>query len=67
MSYAVRLELYSHGNDVVTFDSIETSLTLTMSRELFDAQGSPGSVTVLVEDLSPAAAASHDAEELDHA
>jgi hypothetical protein len=66
VSYAVTLELYHRGQDTVTFDSIETSLSLTMSRELYEAQGSPATVVVLVPDLTPAAALSHDAEPVGH-
>jgi len=60
--WAVTLELYERTPALVTFDSIETGVRLTMSREAFEHAGQPATVVVLVEELSEAAQLSHDAE-----
>lgn len=65
-TYAVILGQEEWNREVVTFSSIETGLSLTMSREAFDHAGRPETMTVLVpgDDLPRAAKLSYDAEAL---
>lgn len=60
--WAVTLELYERTPVLVTFDSIETGVRLTMSREAFEHAGRPATVVVLVDNLSEAAQLSDNAE-----
>lgn len=64
MNWTVELELFSRDATLVVFDSIETGIRLTMSREAFEHAGRPATVTVIVDALSEAAQQSHDAEPL---